>query len=203
MPPPLKELSPGLWHWRALHPGIGAEVSSYYLRDERVLIDPMIPEEGLGWFSDFPPEHALLTSRHHDRHAWRFQKAFDCRIHCGAEAVEELRSRGPIEGFAFGADLPGGITACEIGAVFPEETALHIPRHRALACGDGAVRHPRREGLTFIPEAYMNNPAETKPQLRRSYRTLLNLDFDVLLLAHGDPITEDGKQVLQAFAEED
>lgn len=198
----MQELSPGLWHWRALHPGIGAEVSSYFLTAERVLIDPMIPLEGLSWFEEFPPKHAVLTSRHHDRQAWRFQETFGCRIHCGAEAADELVSRGAVEGFDFGTDLPGGITACEVGAIFPEETALHIPRHRVLACGDGAIRHPRREGLTFIPEAYMENPAETKLKLRRAYRALLDLNFDVLLLAHGDPITEGGKQALRAFAEE-
>jgi hypothetical protein len=37
------ELAPGLWHWTARRNSIGAEVSSYYLASERVVIDPMIP----------------------------------------------------------------------------------------------------------------------------------------------------------------
>lgn len=198
----LQELSPGLWHWTALHPGIGVEVSSYFLSEERVLIDPMIPAEGLSWFNDLPPEHILLTSRHHDREAWQFREVFGCRIRCGLDAVDELRGRGPVEGFAFGADLPGGITAFEVGAIFPDETALHIPRHRALACGDGAIRHPGRAGLSFVPEQYMDAPAETKPRLRKAYRALLDLDFDVLLLAHGDPIVGQARQALETFVEE-
>jgi hypothetical protein len=202
MLPSLQELSPGLWHWKVLHRAIGADVSSYFLRDERVLIDPMIPGEGLGWFTEFPPEHVLLTSRHHDRQAWRFREAFDCRIHCGLEAVDELQERGPINGFAFGADLPGGITALEISAIFPGETAFHIPRHRALAFGDGAIRHPSQDTLTFIPDRYMDNPTQTKPRLRQAYGALLTLNFDVLLLAHGDPVLEDARQALETFVGE-
>jgi hypothetical protein len=45
----VEEIAPGHWHWKALRESIGSEVSSYYLRGERVLIDPMIPPEGLGW----------------------------------------------------------------------------------------------------------------------------------------------------------
>lgn len=193
------EISPGVWHWTALHPGIGAEVSSYFLAEERVLIDPTIPAEGLGWFAESRPEHALLTSRHHDRQAWQFRVEFGCRIHCGADAVEELQGRGPVEVFAFGDGLPGGITAMEVGAIFPEETALHIPRHRALACGDGVIRVGGRTGLRFVPDQYMEDPAETKPALRRAYRELLDLDFDTLLLAHGDPMIDDGKAALADF----
>ena len=44
------EVAPGLWHWTARRESIGAAVSSYYLESERVLIDPMIPPEGLEWF---------------------------------------------------------------------------------------------------------------------------------------------------------
>ena len=40
------EIAPGLWHWVALRERIGAEVSSYYLASERVIIDPMIPPDG-------------------------------------------------------------------------------------------------------------------------------------------------------------
>jgi hypothetical protein len=48
----VEEIAPGLWHWKALWKKIGSEVSSYYLAAERVLIDPMIPPEGIGWFEE-------------------------------------------------------------------------------------------------------------------------------------------------------
>jgi hypothetical protein len=193
------EICPGVWHWTALHPGIGSEVSSYFLAEERVLIDPMVPAEGLRWFAESCPEHAVLTSRHHDRQAWQFRAEFGCQVHCGADAVGELQGRGPVEVFAFGDRLPGDITAMEVGAIFPEETALHIPRHRALACGDGVIRVGGRPGLRFVPDQYMEDPAETKAGLRRAYEDLLELEFEVLLLAHGDPVVEGGKAALADF----
>ena len=52
----------------------------------------------------------------------------------------ELDGRGPVEPFEFGDQLPGEISVHEVDAICPDETALHIPRHRALACADGVVR---------------------------------------------------------------
>ena len=66
----MQEIAPGLWHWTARHERIHAGVSSYYLLAERVLIDAMVPAEGLSWFEEHGvPEHVLLTNRHHDRYA--------------------------------------------------------------------------------------------------------------------------------------
>ena len=73
----MQEIAPGLWHWTARHERIHAGVSSYYLLAERVLIDAMVPAEGLSWFEEHGvPEHVLLTNRHHDRYAWRLRDAF-------------------------------------------------------------------------------------------------------------------------------
>jgi hypothetical protein len=38
-------IAPGIVHWTARRPQIGMDVSSYYLTDEHVLIDPMVPAE--------------------------------------------------------------------------------------------------------------------------------------------------------------
>lgn len=196
----MREIAPELWHWTARHPTIGIDVSSYYLVPERVLLDPMLPPEGLGWFERHPsPEHVLLTNRHHDRDAWRLREAFGCEVHCIANGVHELAGRGPVTEFQFGDHLPGGIRAFEIGAICPDETALHIPEHRALACADGVVRWPGVEGLTYVPDELMDEPAATKLALADAYRPLLELDFDLLLLAHGDPVTSGAKRELEDF----
>ena len=71
------EIAPGLWHWTAWRQSIGSDVSSYYLARERVVIDPMIPPEGVDWFEEHgAPEHAVLSNRHHDRDSWRLREAF-------------------------------------------------------------------------------------------------------------------------------
>ena len=40
----------GFVHWTMSHPKIKIAVSSYYVVEPRVLIDPLIPDEGLDWF---------------------------------------------------------------------------------------------------------------------------------------------------------
>jgi hypothetical protein len=198
------EIAPGLWHWTARRESIGADVSSYYLESERVLIDPMIPCDGLDWFDAHgTPEHAILTNRHHDRDAWRLHAAVGLTVHCVRTGLHELEGRGPVEGFEFGDELPGGVTAHEVDAICPDETALHIPRHRALACADGVVRWRGDDRLQFVPDYLMDDPAQTKAHLREAYRGLLGLDFELLLLAHGRPVVGDAPQALRAFVEQD
>jgi hypothetical protein len=196
----VEEIAPGLWHWTARHEHIGSDVSSYYLPRERVLIDPMIPAPGLDWFEERgAPEHIVLTNRHHDRHAWRVREAFGATVHCVREGLPELEGRGPVEPFDFGDELPGGIVAYRINAICPDEAALHLPAHRALACADGVVRWRGQDELTFVPDQLMDEPAATRAGLRDAYRGLLELDFEHLLLAHGDPIVGTGKDALRAF----
>lgn len=197
----MREIAPGLWHWTASHPSHGMEVSSYYLHAERVAIDVLLPPEGLGFFEGAEPAHVLLTNRHHDRDAWRLHAAFGTEVHCIANGIHELEARGPVSAFHFGDELPGEITAHEVGAICPDETALYIPAHRALAVADGVVRWPGVDGLTFVPDSLMDDPSETKRALRAAYRRLLDLDFELLLLAHGDPVLGDAHRELQAFAE--
>jgi hypothetical protein len=194
------EIAPGLWHWTARREPIGAEVSSYYLALERVILDPMIPPEGLGWFqARGAPEHAILTNRHHDRDAWRLHEAFGCAVHCVRNGLHELEGRGPVQPFDFGDELPGQILVHEVDAICADETALHIPRHRAVAVADGVVGHGRGDELQFVPDWLMDEPEQTKQRLRDAYRRVLELDFDLLLLAHGDPVVGRARDALAAF----
>jgi hypothetical protein len=194
------EIAPGLWHWTARRKSIRTDVSSYYLEPERVLIDPMIPPRGLEWLEQHgPPEHAILTNRHHDRDAWRLCDAFGSTVHCIRNGLYELEGRGPVEPFDFGDQLPGEIAVHEVDAICPDETALHIPRYRALACADGVVRWQAGDELGFVPDFLMDEPEQTKQGLRQAYRALLGLDFDLLLLAHGDPVVGDARDALRAF----
>jgi hypothetical protein len=196
----VQEIAPGLWHWIARHERINIDVSSYYLLAERVLIDPLVPAEGLEWFElHGAPEHVVMSNRHHDRHAWRLREQFGCVVHCVRNGLHELDGRGPVEPFDFGDELPGGIRVHEVGAICPDETALHIPAHGALACADGVVRWPGIEGLAFVPDELMDAPERTRSGLRSAYRGLLELDFDMLLLAHGEPVTSAGRESLRAF----
>ena len=162
----------------------------------------MIPPAGLGWFETRgAPEHAVLTNRHHDRDAWRLHEAFGCTVHCVRNGLHELEGRGSVEPFDFGDELPGHIFVHEVDAICPDETALHIPRHRALAVADGVVGSGSGEALEFVPDWLMDDPEQTKQRLRDAYRRLLELDFDLLLLAHGDPVVAGAHEALAAFVD--
>ncbi len=198
----MQEIAPGLWHWTALRQSIGADVSSYYLLEEQVLIDPMVPPEGLAWFEQrTPPEHLLLTNRHHDRDAWRLREAFGCTVHCVRNGVYAIDGRGPVQAFDFGDELPGAVIAHEVDAICPDETALHIPRHGALAVADGVVKFGGGDELGFVPDELMDDAEQTKNELRQAYGRLLELDFDLLLLAHGEPVVGGANQALRAFVD--
>jgi glyoxylase-like metal-dependent hydrolase (beta-lactamase superfamily II) len=196
----MREISPGLWHWTARHEHIGVDVSSYYLERERVLLDPILPPDGGAWLEQHgPPENILLTNRHHDRHSWELRERFGCPVHCVRNGMHELEGRGPPEPFDFGDELPGGAIVHEIGAISPDETALYIPTHKALACADGVIHYG--EELGFVPDRYMDDPEPTKEGLRNAYARLLelDLDFDILHLAHGDPWVGGAKDALRRF----
>ena len=191
----MKEVLPGIWHWTAMNPSIDKPVSSYYLASERVVLDPMAPPERPDWFQ---PEHAILTCRHHSRDAWDLGLV-PLVVEQGAH---ELEGRGEFRTYAWGDELPGGIVACEVGALSPDETALYLPQHRALAIGDGVVRWEGVEGLTFVPDFLMDDPEKTRAGLKAAYRGLLEeLEFDHLLLAHGNPAIATGREELTALVE--
>jgi hypothetical protein len=198
------EIAPGIWHWTARHPRIGIDVSSYYLVAERVAIDPLVPPEVERLFERLgAPEHVLLTNRHHDRDAWKLHGRYGCQVHCVREGVHELDGRGPVVAFEFGDRLPGGIRALKVDAICPDETALHIPAHRALALADGVVRMTADGPLGFVPDELMDEPEQAKRGLRRAYREILDsgIEVELLLLAHGAPVTSAGGLALRRFAE--
>jgi glyoxylase-like metal-dependent hydrolase (beta-lactamase superfamily II) len=197
----MQEIDEGLWHWTGTHPKIGWEVSSYYLSDERVLIDPLLPPGGLDWFREIDsiPAHVLLSCRHHDRASWQLVEAFGAEVHCVDTGVDELEGRGPVTPFAFGDQLPGGVIAHEVDSISPDETALYIPAQRALVCADGVIRSDQASELQFVPDGLMDDPEQTKAGLRAAFGRLVELDFDRLLLAHGQPIVSGGRQALARF----
>ncbi len=204
----MQEVLTGVWHWTAHHPKLGIVVSSYWLEDGGVLIDPLVPEEeGLEWFASRMREPAavLLTNRHHLRESERFVQRFGCSIHCNSAGLHEFTGGPEVVGFHPGEELPGGVIACEVGAICPDETALHLPAQRALALADGIVRGGAVGSggpLGFVPDSLMDDPPETKRGLLTALERLMEqLDFEHLLLAHGGPVIGDGRVLLEDLLE--
>ena len=199
---PIREVLPGVYHWTAIHPKIRLPVDSYYVESARVVLDPMEPREGLEWFETRAmPSQIVLTNRHHLRHSVRYAEAFGCPIRCSETGLHEFEHGPRVEGFAFGEELAQGITARQLGAICTDDTALHIRTGdgSALAFADGLTR-PRGGGLTFVPGFLMgDDPSAVRARLRESLRGLLDLDFDHLLFAHGEPLIGGGKAAMREF----
>jgi hypothetical protein len=185
----MREILPGVWHWTTVHERYGIEISSYLLGTEGVVIDPRVPDGGLDAVAEIAePAVAVLTNRHHYRHAGRFAERFGTRVLVNRLGAQEFTNGEPVEFFDAGDELPGGLRSVPVGAICADETALHIPAHRAVAVADGLVRVPSDAPLRFVADALMHDPARTKAGLVDAYRRVLELDWDTLLLAHGHPL---------------
>jgi hypothetical protein len=192
--PPMHELAPGIRHWTARHPKIGVEVSSYWLPDLGVLIDPL----------DVPGEvedvnTILLTNRHHRRSSLDARERFGAAVHVPQAGMQDWQGE-PVEPYEPGDEFAdGAVTAYEVGVLCPDESALHASSVSALAVADGVVRY---EGdLRFVSDALMDDPENTKRGLKGAYARLTDeLEFDNLLVAHGRPIAGGAREALRDFA---
>jgi glyoxylase-like metal-dependent hydrolase (beta-lactamase superfamily II) len=197
----MKEILPGIHHWTAHHPKIGFPVSSYYVAESGTVLDPMVPpDEGLAWFGEDRPVHGLaLTNRHHDR---------DCKQYCAQfelgpvlvpeSGLHEFEDKAlEVRGYVPGEEIIPGIVVHEVGAICPDDMALEIRSAGALAMADALVHF--EDGVRFVRDSYMDDPPETKRKLAASLENLLDVDFDTLLFAHGEPIVGGGKQALRDF----
>jgi hypothetical protein len=203
---PGEEVLPGVYHWAAVHPKLQTRVSSWWLADDGVLIDPLAPEAvPIDWFDARVPRPGavLLSNRHHYRESGRFAERYGARVYCNRAGLHEFTHGEQVEGFEVGAELPGGVIACMVDAICPDDTALYLPELRALLFADGLVRGgPYGSGgpLGFVPDSLMDDPEETKRGLLGAFERLLDkLEFDHLLLAHGGPVIGDGRERLREF----
>jgi glyoxylase-like metal-dependent hydrolase (beta-lactamase superfamily II) len=191
----MEEIAPGIWHWTARHPKIGIDVSSYWLPGERVLLDPLaVPAEV------DEVEEILLSNRHHLRDSLAARERFGAAVRAPRPGMHEFAEDDQVEPYEFGDSLAGGaVTAHEVGAICPDEAALHIPSVRALSVADGVLHYGGE--LRFVPDGLMDDPEETKTGLRRAYARLADeLEFDHLLTAHGSPVVGDAQARLREFA---
>src|SRR5450631_2374258 len=116
----VREVLPGIFHWPAMHPRIHMEVSSYWLEDGGVLIDPLVPPDvGLEWFEDrsSPPAGILLSNRHHYRDSERFQDMYGCPVYCNRAGLHEFSHGELLTAFDPGDALPGGVEAHAVGGL--------------------------------------------------------------------------------------
>lgn len=195
------EVVKGILHWKAYHDRIRQDAHSYYLPGVRVAIDPM-PSDGLleALAAAGGVEKVVLTNRHHLRGSEEIAAVFGCRVCAPASGMHEFENDQPVDPYEWGEELAPGVTAHEIAAICPDDGALHIEvGPGAVAFADAVIGW--NGGLAFVPDFLMDEPDRVKPATTAALERLLALDFDAVLLAHGDPIRSGGKEAIRRFIE--
>jgi hypothetical protein len=196
----MDEIAPGIHHWTAMRETIGRPVSSHWIEPAGVVIDPMVPEEGLEAFAGARgPQQVVLTTGLHTRHAERFAEALSIPIRAPRQAADRLGDSLTFEPYADEEELAAGVRAIHIGVLCPDEYALHIATAEgAIAFADGL--HHNGDALGFFSDDLLgDDPAAVKRGLEQRFRTLLQRDFEHLLFAHGQPIVGSGRAALRDF----
>ncbi len=189
----MQEVVPGVWEWHVANELIGGHTSTgHAVRTPggTVLVDPVqLEDEDLARLE--PVTAILLTAQCHQRSAWRYRRRFGARVFAPHTRPMEEE---PDERYEAGDVLPGGLRVLHTPG--PEDahySFLREERPRVLFCSDLLMR--AGEGLAFTPLEYHDDPATT----RRTVESLLDADFDVLCLDHGEAITDDPHAAIRAL----
>ncbi len=105
-----------------------------------------------------------------------------------------------VEPYDDGDEVAPGVRAIQVGAISPDDFALHIDAGPGvLAFGDGIIRYGE---IGFVRDYLMgDDPEGVKRRTIEVLRSLLDLEFDALLFAHGQPLASGGKAALRRFVE--
>ena len=174
--------------------------------DETILVDPLLPPEPDAVLDLIERELGerlalLITIPYHVRSSeeirHRFRGDVETTIWGHPACRKRLSEDAGFRAFEPGDELPAGATAHKIGKPRRHETPLHLPSHRALVFGD-AVAEVDGELRVWAGE-------RLDARVRRFYRDrfnptlepLLELDFDRVLVTHGQPFLQGGREQLE------
>ena len=209
-----KRLVNGLWRWTERHPEwhpgeFGREVACFAVKagDDALLIDPLLPEDPdpvLGLVDKILGSRLtiLITIPYHVRSSeqlWRrFKGDVDTRIYGHRACAKRLSKTSGFTELKPGTELPAGVTAHSIGKPRRYEMPLFVPYHRALVFGDAVAESGGK--LRVWSGEKVDDRVERfyRERFNPTLKPLLELDFDRVLVTHGQPVMNDGKRELRA-----
>lgn len=209
-----EQLAKGLWRWTERHPEwhpgeFGREVACFAVQagEDTLLIDPLLPEDDsavLALVDEILTDRltVLVTIPYHVRSAeaiWRrYRKRAETTIRGHAAAAKRLDDRSGFREIDPAAELPGGATAHRIGKPRRQETPLHLPSHGALVFGDAVAEVDGR--LRVWSDRKVDDKVDRfyRERFNPTLEPLLDLDFERVLVTHGQPVMKDGPRALRS-----
>jgi hypothetical protein len=183
----VNELAPGLRHWAVRHPewteedddaghGWGPDISCYAfaIGDRLILVDPAVPEGGLGNLLSGREGLVVLTC------PWHVRDTLSLGLPIHAPPPDGPRD-WPAQTFTAGDTLPFGIRV--FPGLEPVDLVLWVESHRALVFGDTLI--DRGRGLE-LPDDW-GPPGASHPEVLDALRPCLELDIEHVLPTHGPP----------------
>lgn len=201
------ELAPGLWRWTGYHEEWKEDVGCVYCEadDGVVLIDPLVPPEDADRFRRALDRDVarlggrvdvLVTVFWHTRSAAELVERYDARVWApsrGRPAIERRAGR-VTDVFRPGDALPGGIEAYRTSR--GAEVVFWLPRFATLVPGD-ALLGDGSGGIRLCPPSWLPE-GKTLADLAQALRPLLELPVERVLVSHGEPVLERGREALAA-----
>jgi hypothetical protein len=187
----LRDVAPGLWLWRQPHPAWREgndwepEVASFAVKSRGVgvLLDPLAPPPSAGevWqrIEALAPEAIVVMKPDHVRDVDLFVRWYGAQAFGPQLFWRDDVPRTELELVQPGDELPGGLQALYDGRG-AAETPIYLPEQRALVFADAMC------GLGGALRVWATpwHEERTLPVLR----ALLDLPFEQVLVAHGEPV---------------
>ena len=160
---------------------------AYAADDALVLIDPLVPEDRPGLRRELD---GLVRS-----HGRRVAILTTLQFHRRSRA--ELAERYGASTSRAKTTLPAGVETVQIRGA--GETMVWLPEHRALIPGDRLLGDDAG-GLRLCPDSWLRYlpSGMRRAELREALRPLLDLPVELVLVSHGEPVLENGREAVAA-----
>lgn len=198
--PAIQELRPGLHRWTAVHPEAepvptvgspddwGPDVASiaYEAPDALLLVDPLVPADR----ADVQAYLDALVRRHGQPVTIVTTLQFHRR------SREALVERYGASTSRAKKHLPRDVETVVIHGA--GETMVWLPKVRALIPGDRLLGDDERGGLRLCADSWLRYlPSGMRQrELREALRPLLDLPVELVLVSHGEPVLENGREAI-------
>jgi glyoxylase-like metal-dependent hydrolase (beta-lactamase superfamily II) len=194
----MREILTGIFTWPWFSEPHGYNFNGHFIQHSsgNLCIDPMEPnDQDLEEMARQGVARILITNRNHSRAANKIRARTGARtaIH-PADAPHACKEGAVLDDELNPSDKVGPFVVIDSPGKSLGEVVLHWPERKILLVGDALVGDPPGK-CKLLPDKVVDDPA----RYRDSARSLLDLDFDILLVGDGVPILNSAKEQLRAL----